>query len=263
MVHRVASQKQWHPRRCVARVVVCGLACILLGVLTACVGGTGNAPTVPTTPTIQAAAITGVSAVHTAVSTVTAAQTATAEAQNPNPYSGTLVISDPLSKPGSAFGWATGNDGHGDECDFKNGAYHVYGTCGAFDLSKTSRLTTFAFEVRFIAGDNCGGIAFGTGSGFFNLHVCQDGQYNIHAKSTVSGIASVIHTEVDQSNIIGVVSDGVNVTLFINDVRILSTPGVYTGLPHPFLFGSKTVGGPEAAGGSADVIYTDARLWSL
>src|SRR5689334_1037837 len=78
------------------------------------------------------------------------------------PTGGTLVISDPMNRPGSAFGWAHGN-GQDGQCSFENGGYHVSGQCSAYgpeNIGGFSIPAKFVFEIHLVAGQNCGGLDF-------------------------------------------------------------------------------------------------------
>ena len=194
----------------------------------------------------------------TATESAQAPATVTVSAQAPNPYGGKLVISDPMSGPGSAFGWDVGDVG--GQCNFKNGAYHVSGVeCYGYP----SLSTKFAFEIHLTAGHNCGDLEFLSHSSVLTsaeVIVCQDGYYDLRANSEVTGTAPAMHTGTNQSNTIGIVSDGTHIILFINYVRVASTPGVYTDLNAIILNGYGPHGSSSLFG---EVVYSDARLWSF
>jgi hypothetical protein len=205
------------------------------------------------------------SALNRAVAAARATATAAVQAGNPNPYGGTLVASDSMSGPGSAFAWDVRNDQYG-QCNFKNGAYHVFGICDGY----ASISTKFAFEIYLSAGGNCGELAFYSHSASVtgDAIVCQNGYYNISTDPTAtngeaSGTTPAMLTGVDQPNIIGIVSDGTNVTLFINHVQVASVAGVYTDLFALKLDGYALGSDGTFSANSAEVAYTDARLWSL
>lgn len=205
---------------------------------------------------------TSTNALDRAVAAARATATAAAQAGNPNPYGGTLVASDSMSGPGSAFAWDVIN-GQDWQCEFKNGAYHVSGYCnGSPSLS-----TKFAFEIYVSAAGNCGALDFYSHSalGYATAMVCQNGSYDLTgdglaANGEVSGTTPAMRTGIDQPNLIGIVSDGTNLTLFINHVRVASAAGVYSDL-----FALKLDGYALGSDGVnfAEVAYTDARLWSL
>lgn len=211
------------------------------------------------------AIISSNSALNRAVAAAQATATAAAQAGNPNPYGGTLVVSDSMSGPGSAFAWQVRNDQYG-QCNFKNGAFHVFGLCGGYP----SISTKFAFEIYLSAGGNCGELGFYSHSAQVaaDAIVCQNGYYDINTDVTatngeVSGTTSAMLTGVDQPNIIGIVSDGTNVTLFVNHVQVASVAGVYTDLFALDLNGYALGSDGIWSANHAEVAYTDARLWSL
>ncbi len=209
-----------------------------------------------------------------ATSTVSTLATSIAIAEAPNPYGGTLVINDPMSGPGSTFNWAQGNDSRGDECNFKDGAYHVFGQCAA-DNYNIHVPAKFAFEIHLVAGFSCGELGFyfdlgGTGPKdiTFLAQVCQDGGYDLSSLIDPDGAdggsdqqgsaGQSMHTGLDQPNIVGVVADGTHVVLYLNYVKVASIPDTNT-LP-----GTLTLWGDNSTREfNREVIYTDARLWSL
>jgi len=195
-----------------------------------------------------------------ATSTARVQATAPVIGQTPNPYGGRLVASDAMSGPGSAFGWGTGNDTLGNQCNFKDNAYHVVGICDSNGImnGKASISMKFAFEIHLNAGKNCGELRFYFQSqpATVAVDICQNGQYQLSGSSEVNGTAPTIHTGAGQSNIIGIVADSTHIALYINYVRVATSSGVYTGLRSFRLLGIGT-------NGIAEVVYTDARLWSL
>lgn len=184
------------------------------------------------------------------------------------PYGGKLLIRDPMSGPGSAFGWSYGNDTSGDKCTFENGAYHVFGDC----FSQNIVPPKFAFEIHLVAFHNCGEIFINFSIDFISLSVCQNGDYYVQglaSKYFQAGSANSVLTGLDQSNVIGIVSDGIHVTLYINSVKLTSF------LDKPIDIGSGAIflNGEDpdvalahkisTAADNREVIYTNAFLWSL
>ncbi len=195
--------------------------------------------------------------------------TVTVSAQAPNPYGGKLVISDPMSGPGSAFGWKTGNDTLGDQCNFKDNAYHVVRICDSNGImngktnGNASISMKFAFEIHLNAGENCGELHFYFQSQLATVPVdiCQNGQYQLRGNPEVDGTASAMHTGAGQFNTIGIVADDTHMGLYINYVLVATSSSAYTGV-----FGLKLDGyGNVGNGGNllGEVVYTDARLWSF
>jgi len=68
-----------------------------------------------------------------------------------------------------------------------------------------------------------------------------------------------MHTGLDQSNIIGVVADGTRVGLYINRVKVTSIADTNALAGTMTLWGQKNLVSTQ----NAEVVYTDARLWSL
>ena len=67
-----------------------------------------------------------------------------------------------------------------------------------------------------------------------------------------------MHTGAEQSNTIDVVADGIHLTLYINSIKVAATPD-----PSPSPLGLDLSGTDSFAANNREVIYTDARLWSL
>lgn len=172
-----------------------------------------------------------------------------------NPYGGTLLFSDPMRGPGSAFNWYTG-EASGNQCAFKDGAYHVYGFCQGGLAGGIP--PTFAFEISLVAGQNCGRLDFA--GAMATAYVCQNGQYELYNVSGEDepGLAPSLHTGADQPNIIDVVADASHISLSINYVKIvtIAASNLHAGLI--------TLWGVDASVSHnyAEVLYTNARLWS-
>jgi hypothetical protein len=166
-----------------------------------------------------------------------------------------------MSGPGSAFKWEASNGLFG-RCNFTNGAYHVYGLCDG----NVSISTKFAFEIYLSMGGNCGNLHFYSQSAQVpgDAFVCQNGSYEVSAASNdVTGTTTAMHIGTDQPNIIAIVSDGTHITLFINHVRVNSVAGVYTDLFGLNLNGYALGSNGTSSANFAEVVYTNARLWSL
>jgi serine/threonine protein kinase len=195
--------------------------------------------------------------------------TITATASSPDPYGGTLVLSDPLSGPGSAFKWSTDNDAF-DQCHFKEGTYHVSGSCLAYGTVSGTPLfyPKVAFEVQLVTGQNCGELWFDgetsqITSDYAHVTVCQNGEYQLHSSDDNGymrqNVANegIMHVGPDQSNIIAMVVDGHYLTLYINYVKIDSI--AYTNTSGGYL----ALAGLNGSDVSEEVVYSNARLWAL
>lgn len=201
----------------------------------------------------------------------TAATQATVDAiaQAGTPYGGTLIISDPMDGSSSAFQWDNRNDSNGDQCQFNGGAYHVSGECSSSYFPPAK----FAFEIQLVAFHSCGEInylskGFLDDAGNFGISICQDGSYQLSGNGNIQqGSASSMDTGPDQSNIVDVVIDGSNITLYINQTNVASIPDNAAYLGSLSLWGvdsNYVVGlGTGTSNDFQEVVYTNARLWSL
>lgn len=184
-----------------------------------------------------------------------------------NPYGGSLVISDPLNEYGLGFGGGNGlGNGNGNKCTFEKDGYHVSGQCD----SDAAIPPKFAFEIVLTSSQSCSGIGLFFRSDSFTIGVCQDGDYILYSDSDFpSGSASSMHTATGQSNLIGIVADGMNMTLYINQVKVASVSDTVTGTGSLDLEGldshAALLSDSGAIGNSLDyreVVYTNALLWS-
>lgn len=170
-----------------------------------------------------------------AIATAAAAATATIVAANPDPYppyTGKLVLYDPLSQPNQWFNYSSVS--WGGACQFTNGTYHISQSkpnriwlCSASALD----FSNFAFEVQMkvIKGD-CGGIDFrndGSNGKDYIFEVCQSGHYNLYrytsnsnATSLTNNSSPAISTGLNQSNTIAVVANGSTFDLYVNNQKI-------------------------------------------
>ncbi len=171
--------------------------------------------------------------------------------------------------PGSDFGWDTGNS-DGDQCNFENDGYHAFGACFAKGEAIPAK---FAFEIDLTTSQSCGGIDLDFGKDrFFIIGVCQDGDYILYGNSEYpKGSASAsMHTAKGQSNLIGIVADGTNLTLYLNHTRVASVHDDTASTGSLLLEGldsdAALLNNSAAIGNRGDyreVIYTNAILWSL
>jgi serine/threonine protein kinase len=195
---------------------------------------------------------------------------------NPDPYpsgDGTLALYDPLRGNASGNQWSDfASNSYGRACQFKGGAYHVSEISPGYFNACTARgnFSNFAFEVHMqIERGNCGGMIFRantSSSALYYFGVCQNGLYDLyayvdrsaqHARKLAANSSPAIHAGLKQANVIAVVADGHSLDLYVNHKKIA---GVNDGS-----YNAGTIGLlAYAAGGSAvEVIYSDARLWTL
>lgn len=229
-----------------------------------------------TSTAISQAQAASSAAVQLTATAYTANATSTALANGSHPYGGTLIIDDSMHGPSSDFGWDTGKSSFG-QCWFANGAYHVLGLCTAFNRSIIRHKpipAKFAFEVQIVATQACGKVQFEPNFSAkdrigFGVTFCQDGSYSmalfisknvsVSISNLTSGVASSMHTGSGQTNTIGVVADGRNLTLYINYVPVNSVPDANSSPGSLALWGT----GALYSSKRAEVVYHRARLWTL
>jgi hypothetical protein len=174
-----------------------------------------------------------------------------------------------MKEPGSLFNWSNSNGDFG-QCSFKSGGYHVAGLC---DGDGEPLPEKFVFEIHLDASQDCGQLQVqdsvninGTNADAFFVTICQNGDYNLATLSSPSNWGSaqqVMHTGSNQFNTIAIVEDGTKLTLYINGSNRASISANSLG------FGA-TIGlwGMDEYGRSnksdwREVVYNNARLWSL
>jgi hypothetical protein len=223
-----------------------------------------------TTPTADVQATAEKQTAETIVAQFTAtAVAATVVAQQiGDPYGGTLIIADPMRVPGSDFGWDTGNS-DGDRCNFENDGYHAFGACYAKGEAIPAK---FALQLDLTTSQSCAGIDLNFGNNdYFIIGVCQDGNYILYGNSDYpEGSASSMHTARGQSNLISIVADGTNLTLYLNHTRVASVSDHAASTGSLLLEGldsdAALLNNSAAIGNRGDyreVIYSNAFLWSL
>ena len=216
--------------------------------------------------------LTAVANADNAAATAQVAPTATAVAQNPDPYppkKGQLAFINSLSQPDQ---WGEYSDSSfGGACQYTQGAYHISQSKpnSYFFCESPSSYNNFAFEVQMkIFKGDCGGITFradGTTGKLYDFVVCQDRTYqlykyvdNTHSSllPTPSPDNSAINMGLNQTNVIAVVAEHNTISLFINRQQIASvqdnsyTTG-YIGLD------------ADANNDPTEVVYSNAKLWTL
>jgi eukaryotic-like serine/threonine-protein kinase len=190
--------------------------------------------------------------------------TATVQANPYSPYSGTLVINDPLSSNSKAYGWEEG-ERDGGSCTFSRGSYHsiipqngVFHSC----LALATNFADFAFEVQatVISGSSCG-IVFRADRATTHLYYfIIDENGNFHLKvyfdkfGTSSILASGSSTAIKSSgsNLIAVVARGSHIDLYVNRQLIKSLSDT--------TFQSGQVGVVALAG---EVAFSNTKVWKL
>jgi hypothetical protein len=198
--------------------------------------------------------------------------TATPAAENPYTHSGRLVLSDPLRDNSLGNGWNERSYSFG-RCQFTGGAYHV------IDLDPNAGIhcaagqdfSNFTFEVQMTItkGDN-GGVVFRLDSVHHTRYVFfvgQDGTYELARSQgtteeqdlfhTIS--SSAIHRGLGQTNVIAVVAEGSQITLYVNRQLVArATDNTYTHGRIALLAAAYATSGQQT-----EVVYSNAKVWTL
>ncbi|HLQ30945.1 MAG TPA: protein kinase [Ktedonobacteraceae bacterium] len=214
-------------------------------------------------------------ATATALASVAAAATATASWFPYPPNTGTLVLNDPLTDNSRGYSWSRGytQDDAGTDCAFKGGAYHVIeSNPGRFYycVAKNSNFSNFTFQVQmtFIQGSrpDYGGVLFrseGKRQYFFRLG--RNGSYllklfidnTIGAGSILkAGFSPAIHTGLNVPNLLAVVAQGGNFSLYVNHQLIASANDTSYSQGKIALFS-------EDEQDTCDVAFNDAKVWAI
>jgi hypothetical protein len=188
--------------------------------------------------------------------------------QSPYPPFGTLVATDALSHNSQGHGWDEfPTNSIGGACQFTGGAYHVSAAKAGYSnfcLASKSNFSNFAFEVqmRIIQGD-CGGVIFrfqdinnGT---FYYFEVCQNGTYTLlesYSNTLINNSSSaVIHTGLNQSNLIAVVANDSKLDLYVNNQKITSISDSTHSQGEIGVVASYQTGPTE-------VVFSNAKVWT-
>lgn len=221
------------------------------------------------TATTQAQALS-----QQARTTATAQARATATAiASIYPFSTRLVLDDPLTNDSHAsqYGW----DNDGTYCLFANGSYHAvsnkanyYYTCGA---GRTS-FTNFTFQVQMTikqGGNGAeGGLIFRgveNNSQYYILFIDSQGNFNLdiavnskgaNDRTLQQGQLAHFLTGFNQANTLGIVANGSQISLYVNDKREFQV--------NDTTYTTGQVGFLASYGSSnTDVIYNNVKVWQL
>lgn len=200
-------------------------------------------------------------------------------AQIANPYpsnNGRLALNDPLHDNSSnSYPWYEGSDTTG-ACTFTGGAYRASASQhGNYYLCTPGpSFSEFTYEVQMtvLQGDG-GGIVFRADAvnfKFYRFLINQSGSYALYRnKDNISGDATTltagsltvgsspsIHTGLNQPNLIAVVANGSNITLYVNHRQIAQvSDGTYSqGQIGVFA---------EDEGQQTEVVFSNAKVWAL
>src|SRR5216683_1320259 len=216
-----------------------GVAILLVGLLLLVIGeGVGlfyvtrinsvAAAAVKATATAEARTIT-TTHVATVTTTITTSANATTPAlQNPYPpFSGTLVLNDPLNNNSQGYNW---DEGAGT-CQFSAKGYFITETQQKhfqYCTARTTDFSNFAYQVQMIiTKGNFGGIIFrsnATTGQYYYFRIGQDGSYIFllyvdnqanHARILTGGFIPSFHIGLNQSNLVAVVARNNTIDLYV------------------------------------------------
>ncbi len=217
-----------------------------------------------------------------ATATVIAARhaTATAIAANPNPYppyTGALVLKDPLSDNNHGHQWQVYSDSAtGNSCQFVDGAYHVVDAphYGGPCFANATDFSNFTYQVEMTivrAGQSfdAGGITIrSSGNNYYYFEIFESGRYVFgactgsdcsHALSEdlSQGIPS-FHAGLNQSNTIAIVASGNSFNLYVNGQRVA---GPVSDTNATSNHGAIGVYG-ECNDATTEVVYSNVKVWA-
>jgi hypothetical protein len=199
-----------------------------------------------------------------------ATATASVIAANPNPYppgGGQLILYDPLKNNSNNLTWQQTS-----VCTFKKDGYHVIqGPIGWFTFctTRSADFKNFVLEVamKIITGDG-GGITLRSDTTYgkysaYALFIRQDGHYFLnlykngrYVRTLIGSSNSAIKRDLNQTNLIAVVAKGNTITVYVNHQQIAAI--------NDATFSQGLIGFiADATRHSADVVYTNAKVWAL
>lgn len=215
-----------------------------------------------------------ITATAAAQSTAQANANATAAAStgtNPYPpYTGTLALNDPLSNNNQGNGWKEYQDSL-SACTFTGGAYHVIETKNQYyaNCFATPYFSNFAYQVQMqIVQGDCGGIIFRadpTHAQFYFFRVCQDGSYalllyvdntNANAQTLAENSSSAIRTGTGSTNLIAVVANGNEISLYVNKQYMTSIVDSSYSNGHIAVFA-------QSMGNQTEVVFSNLEVWMI
>jgi eukaryotic-like serine/threonine-protein kinase len=207
-----------------------------------------------------------------------ATATATASGANPYPpYSGSLMLNDPLNGNNQGHQWQVNGDGAtGNACQFAGGAYHVVdaqnygGAC--FATATDFSNFTYQVDMTFVrAGQSFdgGGIAIrSSGNNYYYFEIFESGRYTFAActgndcsHAVAEGLSQGIpsfHAGLNRSNTIAIVANGNSFELYVNGEHVA---GPVSDTNSTSSHGMIGVYG-SAKDATTEVMYKNARVWA-
>ena len=205
-----------------------------------------------------------------------------ATATNPYPpYSGSLIMNDPMQDNSKGYEWDETTDSAVGACQFKEGAYHSSIPAANTDeicTAEGSGLINFVLQINmtFLSGDG-GGLLFRETShidnGMYTILTCYEfvigtngfftflsysyfGSGNPQTNVLSSGNSAAIQQGLNQSNLIAVVALGTSFTLYVNKQQIA--------IANDNSFSSGQIGVlARDTTNQADVAFSNLQVWTL
>jgi eukaryotic-like serine/threonine-protein kinase len=217
-------------------------------------------------------------ATATVIARKNATATAIASGANPYPpYSGSLVLNDPLNGNNQGHQWQVNSDGYDpNSCQFVNGAYHVVDAqnYGGACFATATNFSNFTYQVdmTFVrAGQSFdgGGIAIrSSGNNYYYFEIFESGRYTFAActgndcsHAVAEGLSQGIpsfHTGLNRSNTIAIVANGNSFELYVNGEHVTGPVSDTTNTSSHGMIG---VYG-QANDATTEVVYRNARVWA-
>lgn len=187
--------------------------------------------------------------------------------------SGSPTLNDPLSGQ-DGNNWDVGSTSGEGSCKFSGNAYHAGAQQSDYFyacFAETPTFSNLAFQVQMtIMRGDYGGIIFradSANSKYYYYRIGKDGAYDLtistdttfaHDRLLKSGNApSIIKTGLNQTNLVSVVAKGSDLYLFVNQ-QYLDKVSDST-----YKSGQIGVFGGDFASTSADVAFTNAKVWTI
>ncbi|HKV56915.1 MAG TPA: family 16 glycoside hydrolase [Ktedonobacteraceae bacterium] len=184
------------------------------------------------------------SAIARATSIAQANASATALAStihNPYPpYTGNLVLNDPLNGNNQGNSWDVASTQANNACQFAGSAYesannnpskNLYSGNACFAENTSFANFTFQVQTTLVQG-LCGGIVFrgdSKANNFDRFEICSNSWYDFRQCSGgycdvvfANGLSPVIHTKYGATNTLAVVANDAAITIYVNGKQIIS-----------------------------------------
>lgn len=210
--------------------------------------------------------------------TATPTRTVAPSGQNPYaPYTGSLVLNDPLSNNSNGHNWQQFSDSAtGNSCQFVKGAYHLVemphfaGAC----FAEATDFNNFTYQVQMMfvklgQSFDGGGIAIrSSGGSYYYFEIYESGRYEFNAciandcnhalaKDLTQAIPS-FRIGLNQPNTIAIVANGNKFDLYVNNQHVVgpvSDPNSASSHGMIGVYGQST-------DTPTDVVYSDVKVWA-